>query len=373
MDKYEKCANALMELGDNVISAKKRRAAMIKRISFSVSGLCAAIIAGVGIWHNSVIKTPPDMTHIPESSIVVSETTSSENTTHKKTTTVSFVTTIKATTTGTSSVTSTSESTGTKQSIHTTTVRGTEALATKTNEPDMTEPVSVATTSGATPVSPNGEHIPPGQYLIFTDERTGIQYTKLSGELSTEAIHEPVGSQILVDEDEKGRISCNAQLFSIKNISSEVMIAVKYDKTDMIALYRNQDYKPEDLREFVDDLGLKTNGDISSAEYFDYSNGYQQRNYYGLDKEVIIEMMTESGDAECFGYSELTPEKVNAKINIICDMNDIIPVKASFGISKKGYLTTNLTGGGLAFYIGEEIAADIIENITSNYPYELFH
>ena len=60
MDKYEKCAESLMKLGDNIIAEKKRKATIIRKISFSISGLCAAIIVGVGIWHNQKLRTPND-------------------------------------------------------------------------------------------------------------------------------------------------------------------------------------------------------------------------------------------------------------------------------------------------------------------------
>ena len=72
MDKRRKCALALMELGDSIIEKKRRRASIIRRAAFSVSGLCAAVLIGVGIWSNSAVQTPPDRE--PSSSIMVTET-----------------------------------------------------------------------------------------------------------------------------------------------------------------------------------------------------------------------------------------------------------------------------------------------------------
>ena len=72
MDKHRKCALALMELGDSIIEKKRRRASIIRRAAFSVSGLCAAVLIGVGIWSNSAVQTPPDRE--PSSSIMVTET-----------------------------------------------------------------------------------------------------------------------------------------------------------------------------------------------------------------------------------------------------------------------------------------------------------
>lgn len=72
MDKRRKCALALMELGDSIIEKKRRRASIIRRAAFSVSGLCAAVLIGVGIWSNSAVQTPPDRE--PSSSIMMTET-----------------------------------------------------------------------------------------------------------------------------------------------------------------------------------------------------------------------------------------------------------------------------------------------------------
>ena len=77
MDRFEKHAEYIMERGDRILAEKRRKASIIKRTAFSVSGLCAAIIVGVGIWHNSSIKTPPDIDHFSENNIITSTDVSS--------------------------------------------------------------------------------------------------------------------------------------------------------------------------------------------------------------------------------------------------------------------------------------------------------
>ena len=108
MDKYEKCAESLMKLGDSIIAEKRRKASIIKRTAFSVSGLCAAIIVGVGIWHNSSIKTPPDMDHFSENNIITSTDVSSAITPPAIVTESSAVKAVNSTTSQTK-VTDTSE------------------------------------------------------------------------------------------------------------------------------------------------------------------------------------------------------------------------------------------------------------------------
>lgn len=232
--------------------------------------------------------------------------------------------------------------------------------------------ISSITTESSSPVNPTELAIPPDYFFSFKDVNTGIRYSKVAGAVSDDLVNEYISEQMLTDKDNNGEISCIAELFSIKNITTEVMIAVKTDENGRFNLYRNIDYMPENLGEFINDTGIDAYALFNSAEYFDFSNEYELRNYYGFDTELIISFLRDCEKAVCYRYSELNPEQVTAAINLVCDMSDVVPLTAGFGISKKGYLTTNLTGGGLAFYIGEDKAADIINQIIETYPYSLY-
>ena len=48
-----KVAERVLKRSNEIVEKRKKRSAMIKKISFSVSGMCAAIITVVGIWHFS--------------------------------------------------------------------------------------------------------------------------------------------------------------------------------------------------------------------------------------------------------------------------------------------------------------------------------
>lgn len=376
MDKYEKCAAALMELGDNIIAEKKRRSLIIRKLSFVVSGLCAAVLIAIGVLHNSAISTPPDPEKYSESNIVVtSQTRSDVISSNSAVTTVAYEKKVSTAITGTEKISVTSVSTIKRPAVTEIVSQTTEIIFTNSSVTDGKGTIPVTTTGGnePSPVNPVEVPIPLEHYRTLVSKSTGIQYTKVSGILSTDSVSELIETQLLVDQDKDGEISCNAELFAIKGISSEVMIAVKYSGSSVPALYRNQDYMPKDLGEFAADLGWEKNGDFVSAEYSDYSSGYELRDYYGFKKEMIINYLLDNADAVCYKYSDLTLDQINPKINIIYDMNEIVPLKAGFGISSKGYLTTNITGGGLAFFIGEETAADIIESVTNNYPFNVLN
>ncbi|MDE6425810.1 MAG: hypothetical protein K2K89_06705 [Ruminococcus sp.] len=56
MKSYEDIAERVFRKGDAILEKKHRRTAIIKRTSFVVSGLCAVIIAGFGLWNNYSLK-----------------------------------------------------------------------------------------------------------------------------------------------------------------------------------------------------------------------------------------------------------------------------------------------------------------------------
>lgn len=71
IDIYEKRAEELMKLGDEILAERKRKSAIKRRAVFAVSGMCAALIVCVGILHNreqldSVINPIPDKTIVSE-------------------------------------------------------------------------------------------------------------------------------------------------------------------------------------------------------------------------------------------------------------------------------------------------------------------
>ena len=56
MKNYEDIAERVFRKGDAILEKKHRRTAVIKRTSFVVSGLCAVIITGFGLWNNYPLR-----------------------------------------------------------------------------------------------------------------------------------------------------------------------------------------------------------------------------------------------------------------------------------------------------------------------------
>ena len=53
---YKQMAELAMKEGDAILERKKRRAILIKRVSLTVSSLCAVAIVCFGVWRNDTIK-----------------------------------------------------------------------------------------------------------------------------------------------------------------------------------------------------------------------------------------------------------------------------------------------------------------------------
>ncbi|WP_303806386.1 hypothetical protein [Ruminococcus flavefaciens] len=148
---YKEMAEIVTREVDAILERKKIRAKRIKKVSLAVSGLCAAVIVGVGAWHfSSDIKKPDDGF---KGSGIISET---------ETTTANAVTTAKVTTvTADTTETKTTETTAKATTVITTsevakgTARMTSAVsaitvrttASVTQQPQTTAKTTSANTS----------------------------------------------------------------------------------------------------------------------------------------------------------------------------------------------------------------------------------
>lgn len=148
---YKEMAEIVTREVDAILERKKIRAIRIKKISLAVSGLCAAVIVGVGAWHFSSNMKKPDDSFNNSGIISEAETTTANAVTTAKNTTVTAATTeTKAakTTAKTTTVAATSEVSKTTAKITSVvsaiTVRTT---ASATQQPQTTEKATSANTS----------------------------------------------------------------------------------------------------------------------------------------------------------------------------------------------------------------------------------
>ena len=116
---YDKIYERVVRRGDAILEERRKKAVKIRQTSYAVSGVCAAVITGVGIWRMNDLKKLPD-NRISEIETVEDITTTNTDITAAVTETsltyteTSKKTTISKTTSSTSAVTSESRTSTTK-------------------------------------------------------------------------------------------------------------------------------------------------------------------------------------------------------------------------------------------------------------------
>ena len=149
---YKQMAEIVTKEVDAILERKKRRAIIVKRVSLTVSGFCAAGIVGVGIWHNDKIKNAIHHDNDPSVITEISETTS-ENA-------VSTVVTTKETTDTKSAVnsTTTAKNQATVTSDNSTTALKTTKTETTYSSKEATTVVSSSVSPSTTAITANAEN-----------------------------------------------------------------------------------------------------------------------------------------------------------------------------------------------------------------------
>ena len=152
---YKQMAELVMKEGDAILERQKRRAIMIKRISLTVSSLCAVAIVCFGVWRNDTIKNA--FPHKDPSFIIEEQVT---------------------TTSTNAAVTSTSTSTGT----HTTSINNAMIITSTTNA------VSVTTNTKTTSQTISHVTTPDGSGINNT---TSVTHTSINSTntKTTSAVH----------------------------------------------------------------------------------------------------------------------------------------------------------------------------------------
>lgn len=157
MDRYRKSAEEIMKRGDIIIAEKKRRSAIYKRTIFAVSGLCAAIIAGVGIWNspqlrNLIGRTAPDNNGIIAENTEHPETHTETTATQKDVSIVTYAATSEKNTVASTTV-SVIKKTEKKQNTQTAPVASNTAMRPTGTETRAANSVTTTATRTAPPVA----------------------------------------------------------------------------------------------------------------------------------------------------------------------------------------------------------------------------
>ena len=295
MRKYDKMtlkvAERIFENGDKILEQRKKRAAKIRHISYAISGLCAAVIVCVGVWHfSSSMKMPNENFHGSE---IISATepaateTNTSNVIEHTTTQTAIITTKTETATQTTATTSnatrteavlqttkvpqttkvlqttvhiqttadnvqTTSATNVSEVTVTTTECAAEVKQPVTSTQLVTYPISatatVSTSNVTTITNLNSFFMDSTATLVIKDNNDPIFYEKRNEIISKDLIEGFIFAYYvqITKPDEVIPTEYKLPVFRISDVNENEAVAVRTPDTDEYYLFRNMDYKKED-------------------------------------------------------------------------------------------------------------------------------
>lgn len=204
------------------------------------------------------------------------------------------------------------------------------------------------------------------------------EYYTQETEILSDRIEKKLTETTLIGYDNYTGTTYNkkANLFSIKNISKQCAIAVRFEGDNNYYVYTNSYYKPKTLGEFMKDLNLRDNAFFDTI-YYNYLDKNTKENisveFYNVDNDVIWQKLFNNLNLENI-YSDIdnsnfkyTSETFTQKVNISTNIPLLGLKNVSITLTDKGYLITNILGTGKGFYIEETKVQEFIKYITENY------
>ena len=217
-------------------------------------------------------------------------------------------------------------------------------------------------------------------------EYNNSKYTSRMTKISSDNILRNIGSSILTGYDTytKTTYSKEGKLYSIKELSEECVIAVKFEEEPDYYVYVNSHYKPTTLGEFMNDLRLKENTSFGTIHYNYWEENaegnkeYKHIEFYNVDNSMIWQMLFDNRNLENI-YSDndigkYSSEKFSQNISIGVNIKLLGYENISVSLTDKGYLLTNILDTGKGFYIGEDKVEEFLNYIKENYDgYEIVY
>ncbi len=159
----------------------------------------------------------------------------------------------------------------------------------------------------------------------------------------------------------------NASVYSIKGISTECAVAVKYENDNSYYVFVNLWYEPDTIGDFIADIDLKNTVIFGKAfantyEYGELFSSYTHRVYEDFDDAIIWNMLLSD--------TEIKNVQYNAPYSKLAEIEVSLPMlgyaSTAFCISGDGYIITNILGTQKCFFIGTEKTEAFAEYLKNN-------
>ena len=156
-----------------------------------------------------------------------------------------------------------------------------------------------------------------------------------------------------------------AQVKRLRNVSSDLMVAVDVDGFKQSLLYLNESYTPSSLEQFIADAGLDTDVSYSKYVYCKGENiGYSSYHKFSVPdiREYVDNYIFSNDNSPLCSSKAYNNAGVHvtfkSKSNPTCSSID-------FGVSDNGYLLVKMNASkSFVFYIGADNASNFIASVT---------
>ncbi len=198
-----------------------------------------------------------------------------------------------------------------------------------------------------------------------------------SGEITGAVIEDAVCSETLYGWDvyTETKYQIQATVYPIEGISDECALALQFEGSDSLYVYRNSAYRPDTLGDLIEDLNLRETLSFGSIYY----NGQKRYGkpitveFVDPDPAAIWELLlSDSSLVNLYDKNYTTPLISDMAISINAPL--LGHTNISLSVTRTGYMYTNLLDSAKIFFIGEEKAEAFIQYIQANCKgYELVY
>lgn len=193
-------------------------------------------------------------------------------------------------------------------------------------------------------------------------------YSTMNHEIGKDHTDSFLSSTVMQGYDiyEDKSYSVNADIYSIKSINSRCAVAVKSAEDNKYYVYVNVWYEPETLNDLINDLNLRETLSFGKA-YSDRTeeNSFISRTYDDFDDSIVWNMLLNDTSVKNMSYDRYYDKIAGISVDIpLLGYKNI-----SLGVTKDGYLITNILNTQKCFFIGEEKAEAFGEYLSENVKY----
>lgn len=194
----------------------------------------------------------------------------------------------------------------------------------------------------------------------FSEVEIGdVMYNCRGVKISTDMLLDNMGNYTAhgFDEINQIRYTKSTSVYSVKDISSDCVVAVKFDDVEEYYVYINAHYTPDTLGELIEKVNLSKllsfeDVSLNYSEIFEDTYINETVVFSNVSDEVIWQKLLSDTELKNVHSDENFYGKTIISIGVNIELLGYENI--GLWISEDGYMQTNILDTGKAFYIGEK-------------------